>query len=135
MTRPPRPRRRLGTHVLLDAWGAPFLVLDDPERVRSALEATVEAARLTLLAQELKQFEPQGVTALALLAESHLAIHTWPEHGAFAADLFHCGELSLREIPALMHDLADRLEATYWDYQVVERRARFVPAIVRLHAR
>lgn len=124
MTRPPRPpHRKLGTHVLLDAWGAPFPVLDDAERVRGALEATVEAARLTLLAQELRRFEPQGVTALALLAESHLAIHTWPEHGAFAADLFHCGELLPPEIPALMNDLATGLEATSWDYQVVERRA------------
>lgn len=117
------PRHKLGTHVLLDAWGAPFPVLDDAERIRDALEATVEAARLTLLAQELRHFEPQGVTAVALLAESHLAIHTWPEHGAFAADLFHCGELPLLEIPALMNDLAARLEATSWDYQVVERRA------------
>lgn len=124
MTRHPQPpHRKLGTHVLLDAWGAPFPVLDNAERVRGALEATVEAARLTLLDQELRRFEPQGVTALALLAESHLAIHTWPEHGAFAADLFHCGELPAPEIPALMNDLAIRLEATSWDYQVVERRA------------
>lgn len=124
MTRHPEPlHRKLGTHVLLDAWGAPFPVLDDVERVRGALEATVEAARLTLLDQKLRQFEPQGVTALALLAESHLAIHTWPEHGAFAADLFHCGELPLLEIPALMNELAARLEATCWDHRVVERRA------------
>lgn len=124
MTRPPQPpRRKLGTHILLDAWGAPFSVLDDAERIHAALEATVEAARLTLLDQEIRRFEPQGVTALALLAESHLAIHTWPEHGAFAADLFHCGELPLPEIPALMNDLAARLEAACWDYQVVERRA------------
>lgn len=124
MTRLPQPpHRKLGTHVLLDAWGAPFPVLNDVERVRGALEATVEAARLTLLDQKLRQFEPQGVTALALLAESHLAIHTWPEHGAFAADLFHCGELPLQEIPTLMNELAARLEATCWDHQVVERRA------------
>lgn len=116
---PPRPSR--GTHLLLDAWGAPFSVLDDGERVLDALEATVEAARLTLLGRQLRHFEPQGVTALALLAESHLAIHTWPEHGAFAADLFHCGGLSPSGIPALMQNLATRLEATHWDYQVVER--------------
>lgn len=117
------PSRKLGTHVLLDGWQAPASVLDDPELVRRVLESTVEAARLTLLSLEVRRFEPQGVTALALLAESHLAIHTWPEHGAFAADLFHCGELPPPEIPALMRDLAMRLEAADWEYHVVERRA------------
>ncbi|MDJ0549826.1 MAG: adenosylmethionine decarboxylase, partial [Microcystis sp. M49637_WE12] len=45
----------------------------------------------TLIDLCVHQFSPHGVTATATLAESHIAIHTWPEHGYFAADLFFCG--------------------------------------------
>ena len=45
----------------------------------------------TLLDLSLRRFSPQGVTAVAMLAESHLALHTWPELNYFAADLFYCG--------------------------------------------
>lgn len=115
--------QKLGTHLLLDGWGAPPAVLDDPKRIRSALEDTVKVARLTLLRLQIRRFAPQGITAVGILAESHLAIHTWPEHGAFAADLFHCGELTIEEVPRLVRHLAVRLEASHWSHHVVERVA------------
>lgn len=109
---------RIGTHLLLEGWGAPSEVLNDPLRVRVALQATVAAGSLTLRRLVLEQFEPQGVTAIALLAESHLAIHTWPERGLFAADLFHCGVLPAIEV---VRELAARLDAPSWGHRVVER--------------
>jgi len=83
--------KTLGVHLIVDAWECPPDLLNDPELVTAALRAAVEAGGATLIDLTVHQFSPQGVTAVATLAESHIAIHTWPEHGYFAADLFFCG--------------------------------------------
>ncbi len=82
---------KLGTHLIVDAWQVPADVLNDPERIRTALIDGITAGEATLIDLCVHQFSPHGVTATATLAESHIAIHTWPEHGYFAADLFFCG--------------------------------------------
>lgn len=81
----------LGLHLIIDAWDCPPELLNDLEAVRQALLEAVEAGGATLIDLCTHQFSPQGVTATATLAESHIAIHTWPEYGYFAADAFFCG--------------------------------------------
>jgi S-adenosylmethionine decarboxylase len=78
-------------HVLIDAWGSPAERLDDADGIRSLLEQVIDTLGATLLDLSLRRFSPHGVTAVAMLAESHLAVHTWPEQNYFAADLFYCG--------------------------------------------
>ena len=82
---------QMGTHLVVDAWQAPAELLNDPETIRKALLKAIDAGKATLIDLCVHQFNPHGVTATATLAESHIAIHTWPEHGYFAADLFFCG--------------------------------------------
>lgn len=84
--------KTVGTHLVVDAWQAPMELLNDPEQIRSALVKAIIAGGATLLDLCVHQFSPHGVTATATLAESHIAIHTWPEYGYFAADLFFCGK-------------------------------------------
>jgi len=84
--------KKVGTHLIVEAWHAQEEVLNDPEQIRSALVEAVFAGGATLLNLCVHQFSPHGVTATATLSESHIAIHTWPEHGYFAADLFFCGK-------------------------------------------
>ncbi len=83
--------KQLGIHLVVDAWQSPGDLLNDPERIRRALVDATIAGGATLIDLCVHQFSPQGVTATATLAESHIAIHTWPEYGYFAADLFFCG--------------------------------------------
>ena len=83
---------KVGTHLVVDAWDAPAELLNSPEKIRQALLEAIEAGKATLIDMCVHQFSPHGVTATATLAESHIAIHTWPEHGYFAADLFFCGQ-------------------------------------------
>ena len=83
--------KQVGTHLVVDAWQAPEDLLNDPEGIRRALIDAISAGEATLIDMCVHQFSPHGVTATATLAESHIAIHTWPEHGYFAADLFFCG--------------------------------------------
>jgi S-adenosylmethionine decarboxylase len=87
----PDRMKQLGTHLVVDAWQAPADLLNDPERIRRALIEAILAGGATLIDMCVHQFSPHGVTATATLAESHIAIHTWPELGYFAADLFFCG--------------------------------------------
>ena len=78
-----------GSHLLLDMWGASHL--DDPARLSLALRAAVRAAEATLLHLHLHHFSPVGgVSGVAVLAESHISVHTWPEHGFAAFDIFMC---------------------------------------------
>lgn len=83
--------KSVGTHFIVDAWQAPAAMLDDAEHVRKALLEAVRIGGATLIETCVHRFSPHGVTATATLAESHIAIHTWPERGYFAADLFFCG--------------------------------------------
>ena len=94
--------KQLGTHLVLDAWQTPQALLDDPETIRRTLTEATAAGHATLIDLHVHQFSPHGVTATATLAESHIAIHTWPEHGYFAADLFFCGRGNPRQALALL---------------------------------
>lgn len=81
----------VGSHCILELYDCPSSLLDDPDTVLRALKRAALAAKSTLLSTTHHRFEPHGVTALGLLAESHISIHTWPERGYAACDLFTCG--------------------------------------------
>ena len=107
-----------GTHLLADLSGCHGL--DDAARVELALREAVAAADATLLDVRLHHFGAgQGVTGVALLAESHISIHTWPEHGYAAVDIFLCG--SKHDLDAALTALSRRLEATRCDERRVAR--------------
>lgn len=112
----------LGEHWLLDLSGCPAALLDDLAFVR---ESAVEACRLagaTLLKLESHRFEPQGVTVVALVAESHLSIHTWPENNYAGVDIFTCGQ-DMTPGTACEY-LAERFEASAQSTVVLERGAK-----------
>lgn len=81
----------LGLHLLAELWDCSSAI-DDRDAVETAMRAAIEESGATLLHLRVHAFEPMGVTAIALLSESHLALHTWPERGYAAADLFTCGD-------------------------------------------
>ena len=79
-----------GAHVLADLWGAERL--DDIEYMEDALRKAIEVCGATLLHIHLHHFgEGCGVSGVAVLAESHISVHTWPERGFAAFDIFMCG--------------------------------------------
>ncbi len=80
-----------GTHLIVDLWGATGI--DDLDHVDATLRRCVEAAGATLLHIHLHHFTPNdGISGVAVLAESHISIHTWPECGYAALDIFMCGD-------------------------------------------
>ena len=67
-------------------------LLDDELFVHDTLVETTNRCNATLLQVHTHKFEPQGVTGFAMLAESHISIHTWPEKSFATADIFTCGD-------------------------------------------
>ena len=81
----------LGKHLLLELKGCNKEVLNDIGFLREALLTAACEAGATVLGESFHQFNPQGVSGVVMIAESHLCIHTWPEYGYAAADIFTCG--------------------------------------------
>ncbi|MEC9007918.1 MAG: adenosylmethionine decarboxylase [Planctomycetota bacterium] len=84
----------LGRHLLVEMWGCDSRI-DDVEIVERAIDEAVVAIGATLVQSHVHRYSPQGVTGLAVLAESHLSLHSWPEYGYMAADVFTCGTLTI----------------------------------------
>ena len=79
-------------HLLLELYGCDYEKLNDESFLRCTLNRAAKLAKATVLNLISNKFEPQGVTAIALLAESHISIHTWPESNYSAVDIFTCGQ-------------------------------------------
>ena len=83
----------LARHLIADFYNCDRDILDDVDALREAMLATTTAVGGTRLADAFHKFQPHGVSGTVVIAESHLSIHTWPEHGYAAVDIFTCGEL------------------------------------------
>ena len=81
----------VGAHVLADFWGCQFEKLDDADQLMNSLRQAAKSAKMTILGEESYKFDPQGFTGLLLLSESHISIHTYPERGYAAIDVYTCG--------------------------------------------
>lgn len=81
--------KAIGRHIILEMWGCQNL--DSVETAESALRDMVQALDVHLLDLKIYPFSPVGVTGMAIVSESHLVIHTWPEYGYAAVDIFTCG--------------------------------------------
>ena len=79
-------------HLLLELYGCDFEKLNDESFLRCRINYAAKLANAKVLNLISNKFEPQGVTAIALLSESHLSIHTWPESSYSAVDIFTCGK-------------------------------------------
>lgn len=93
-----------GTHLLIDFWGASHL--DEIDYISHALNQAAVACGATVLATHLHSFgEAAGVTGVAILAESHISIHTWPEIDFVALDVFMCGNSNPHLALPVLHEL------------------------------
>ncbi|MEM9136495.1 MAG: adenosylmethionine decarboxylase [Cyanobacteria bacterium P01_F01_bin.42] len=108
-----------GRHCILELYECPGVLLNDQDFVRETLKQAAEVAQSALLGELSHQFEPQGVTALVMLAESHISIHTWPETGYAAVDVFTCGESTQPE--AACRFIAKTLEAGRYELSTLFR--------------
>ena len=83
--------QQMGVHLHLELWECDLTMLDAPQSVENALKAAAKAANCTVVQSVIHRFKPQGVSGVVVLAESHISVHTWPELGYAAVDVFTCG--------------------------------------------
>lgn len=109
-----------GRHLILDLYDCDKELLDDYDTLAELLETALRMAGATILKVVGEKFQPQGVTLLFLLAESHASIHTWPCEGYCAIDLYTCGETTKT------HKAADflkyKLKAKSCEQKEIERK-------------
>ena len=106
-------------HLLLELYRCDREKLNDESFLRCILNRAAKLANATVLNLISNKFEPQGVTAIALLAESHISIHTWPESNYSAIDIFTCGRNMLPELASQY--LIEALKAEEHSLRVIER--------------
>ncbi|UCG37921.1 MAG: S-adenosylmethionine decarboxylase proenzyme [bacterium] len=82
----------LGRHILAEYYNCDARVLDDIRLVEESMKEAAVRAGSTIVDSVFRRFAPHGISGVVVIAESHLAIHTWPEYGYAAVDLFTCGE-------------------------------------------
>jgi S-adenosylmethionine decarboxylase len=84
-----------GIHLIADFWYGK--VIEDPKRIKKILIKAVKEANNTPLKIAIHKFQPQGITGIVLLAESHIALHLWPEFNYIAIDIYTCGDKGTSE--------------------------------------
>ena len=82
----------IGLHAHVELWGVEGSLLSDGAALETILREVAGRAGATVVGALSHAYAPHGAAVVLLLAESHLSIHTWPEHGYAAADLFTCGK-------------------------------------------
>jgi S-adenosylmethionine decarboxylase len=105
---------RIGIHIILDLQGYQEKA-NSPKEIEAILRQIIEKAGLTALFVYFHQFQPQGFTATAVLSESHINLHSWPEHNYLALDIFTCGNTEKAF-------LAEALLIDYFKPKIVKRQ-------------
>ena len=112
-----------GIHLILDCWGAKHLT--DIDHIETALQKAIEVTGSTLLHIHLHHFTPNGgISGVAVLAESHISIHTWPERDYAAIDIFMCGDTKPEKAINVFEDAfeADRVDVISHQRGIVDKK-------------
>ena len=109
-------------HVLFTLYGCDADLLDDEDYIRETLFEATKHMGAKFLNTHTHKFEPQGVTAVTLLAESHISIHTWPEKNMAVCDVFTCGNVNPRKGAIYM---GRKLKAVDYTAKTVDRSKEF----------
>ena len=106
-------------HILFTLKGCDRRVIDNKSLVEQSISVACRVSKSTLLGIVSHKFQPQGVTCVALLAESHISVHTWPELGIAVCDVFTCGK-ETKPMDAALH-LKMAFNAEDIDFSTVDR--------------
>lgn len=115
----------LGRHFLIELFGCNKATLDNVEKVEDILMEAAIRSKATIIKSSFHHFNPHGVSGMIIIAESHLSVHTWPEYGYIAADIFTCGKVLNPEKG--IECMVENFEASYSSITEIKRGWLQVP--------
>ncbi|MDD5456689.1 MAG: adenosylmethionine decarboxylase [Candidatus Margulisbacteria bacterium] len=110
--------KELGKHLIVELYNCDKKLINDLNHVEKVLLDAAIVAKATVVEHKFHKFSPHGISGVIIIAESHFAIHTWPEFGYCAVDVFTCGDLT--DNPAAMEFIKKGLKAEY--HSVIEMK-------------
>ena len=108
----------LGIHILVEYYNCNKEILKNVETIEQSMLTAARAANATIVESVFHQFNPWGVSGAVIISESHLTIHTWPEHNYAAVDLFTCGDI---DYEAGLNTLKNLLESKHYEVKKILR--------------
>jgi S-adenosylmethionine decarboxylase len=109
----------LGKHFIIELYECPYGNLDNRDLISNLLIKAVDQSGATLIHPYFHQFSPQGVSGVVVIAESHFTIHTWPEYGYAAIDIFTCSDAM--NINRAIEIITEGLEAGRSEVKSIDR--------------
>ena len=109
----------LGKHTFLDLYDCNKELLNDIKVLEDLMLEAARIANATIIKSHFHQFSPQGISGSVIIAESHFNIHSWPEHGYAAVDLFTCGDTIDESVATKL--LMERLESKRHEVKTIQR--------------
>lgn len=116
----------LGIHIIVELHGVNKDLLDDKERLEEILVKAIEEAGGTVIGKVFHKFSPHGVTGIIGIKESHVSIHTWPEFGYAALDIFTCRGIDPNE---LLNTIIEEFKPEYYTSMILSRGEPYVEDI------
>lgn len=109
----------MAKHLIADLYGCDFNILNDENMIKQIARHSVEAIGAQIVEECIKKFEPIGITYFAIISTSHFSIHTWPEYGYAAVDVFSCNEIVVK---SLLDELKKSFKAQNIEVNLIERK-------------
>lgn len=114
--------KALGQHILIELYQCNVQKIDDQDYLEKALCKAAEIAGATIVNSTFHRFSPYGVSGVVVIQESHFAVHSWPEHGYTAIDLFTCSDEM--DYKAAYSYLVEALESAQHEFKHIERGSK-----------
>ena len=108
----------LGKHIILELYECPASKLNHPDILETCMQEAATEMGATAVESRFHHFSPIGVSGVVIIMESHLTIHTWPEYGYAAIDIFTCGDIALEK--GITY-IVDALSAKRYESQLLQR--------------
>jgi len=123
--------KSLGKHLIVELYDCDRVRINDVAQVERILVEAVKFSKATIIQPVFHQFSPHGVSGVVVIAESHFTIHTWPEYGYCAVDIFTCGDLIDADLA--LHFLKEQFEAKNLSVVDIKRGVLDIPSLELKH--
>lgn len=117
--------KSLGKHIILEVHGVDGRLLNNIAKIEDIMTKAVRLCGATIIKPFFHQFSPHGISGVIVIAESHFSIHTWPEYGYAALDLFTCGD-QIKPDDAVKY-LKEEMNANYIHMMEIKRGTLDIP--------